>query len=166
MSGIRAVAETIRAYVPAVYATICNRTRCGTRRLCETEVPPVYAGMVPILQTPTVTLALTELPGGPADPRQVYDTAFDNPSYTLHIIGEDMVRLDTVAQGIRAGADLKAHIDTEYGIINTLSVGPPRRVVRSDRPRYEVQMQVDAEIVRNPIAEEPDSQDTITITEE
>lgn len=93
-------------------------------------------------------MALTELPGGPADPRQRYDTAYDDPSYTLHIVGEDLERLDAVAQEIREGADRTAHISTEYGTVNTLQVGPPRRTVRMTRPRYDVQMTIDAEFIR------------------
>jgi len=101
-----------------------------------------------------VTVSLTELPGGPADPRQEYNEAFDNPSYTLHIIGEDLVRVDGIAQQIRAGADRTAHITTEYGYINGISIGPPRRRIRPLRPRYEVTMTIDAEIVREIITEE------------
>lgn len=104
--------------------------------------------MIPLVQTTAVTIALTELPGGPADPRQVFDTAYDNPSYTLHILGEDMVQLGRVAEAIREGCDRTAHISTDYGTVNTLRVGPSRMTVRNDRPRYDVQMQVDAEIVR------------------
>ena len=170
MSGIRAVAETVHEQIPNKRVSVCGVAVCGRTRLGQLERATVYAGMIPLVHTDDVTVALTELPGGPADPRQRYDTAFDNPSFTLHILGEDLVRLDRVARDIRAGCDRTAHIETEYGIINTLSVGPPRRTVRTDRPRYDVQMQVDAEIVRDPIAEEPaeeepDSQDN-TITEE
>jgi hypothetical protein len=103
---------------------------------------------VPQVCTADVTVALTERPGGPADPRQAYAEAYDNPAYTLHIIGDDMVRLDEVAHMIREGADRTAHLATEYGTVNTLQVGPPSRTIRTSRPRYDVQMAVDAEFIR------------------
>ncbi len=104
--------------------------------------------MLPVVHNDALTAALTALPGGEADPRQEYLTAYDNPAFTLHLLGEDLVRLDRVAQDIRDGADRTAHIVTEHGTINTLSVGPPRRIIRSDRPRYDVQMQIEAEYIR------------------
>lgn len=104
--------------------------------------------MLPVRPEGPLTAALTALPGGEADPRQEYAEAYDNPAFTLHLLGEDLVRLDSVARDIRAGADRTAHIVTEYGTINTLAVGPPRRIIRSDRPRYDVQMQIEAEYIR------------------
>lgn len=148
MSGIRAVAEVLREHIPDKRLSVCNVAVCGQTRLGQVERAQIYAGMLPQIHTDPVSIALTELPGGPADPRQTYTTAYDNPAYTLRILGEDLVRLDEIAQGIRAGADRTAHLITQYGTINTLAVGPPRRIVRSDRPRYEVQMEVRAEIIR------------------
>ena len=127
---------------------VCGLAVCGRTRLGEAEKSDIYAGMLPLKYDESITVALTPLPGGPADPRQDYATAYDNPSFILHIIGENLVNLDRVAQDIRAGADRTSHIETEHGTINTLAVGPPRRIIRSDRPRYDVQMQVDAEIIR------------------
>ena len=161
-----AVAEVLQAHVVPYVIARCGKAICGWTRCAHIDKPTVYGGMIPILHRGDVTVALTRIPGGPADPRQVYDTAFDNPAFTLHILGQELNKLDTTAQSIREACDRTAHLETEHGTINTLSVGPPRRVVRADRPRYDVQMTIEAEIVRNPIAEEPDSQDTITITEE
>ena len=147
MSGIRAVAEVLRRHIPSRPVSVCNVAICGQTKCGETP-QQIYAGMIPLAYSDAVAFALTEIPGGPADPRQAYRTAYDNPAYTLRILGEDLVQLDEVAQGIRAGADRTAHLRTQYGTINTLAVGPPRRIVRSDRPRYEVQMEVRAEIIR------------------
>ena len=133
----------------------CNASRCGAMRCAQTDPGTVYAGLIPQILPDIVTKALTDRPGGPADPRQRYGTAYDNPEFVLHIVGEDLVAIDKAAQIIRREADRTAHITTEYGIINTLSIGPPRRTVRPDRPRYDVQMDVRAELIR------PD-----TITEE
>ena len=153
-SGIRAVADYLATVWTNDDTCRCGVARCGYTSLGATGSTDIYAGMVPIACTQQVTVALTELPGGFADPRQGYAEAFDNPSYTLHIIGEDMKRLDEVAQEIRTGADRTAHITTEHGYINGISIGPPKRSVRKLRPRYEVTMTIDAEIVREVITEE------------
>ena len=134
--------------------TRCGAARCGLSRLGHIASTQVYAGQIPQICPGEVTVALTELPGAPADPRQEYAEAYDNPSYTLHIIGDDLVRLDEVALEIREGADRTAHITTDHGTVNTLSVGPPTRTVRGARPRYDVQMTVDAEFIREQQAEE------------
>ena len=147
-SAIRAVAEYLRTKWTSDEGSRCGLARCGYTHLSAGGSTQIYAGQVPLVCIGGVTVALTELPGGPADPRQEYDEAFDNPSYTLHIIGEDLVRVDEVAEQIRAGADRTAHITTEYGYINGISIGPPRRAVRRLRPRYEVTMTIDAEFVR------------------
>ncbi len=59
-----------------------------------------------------------------------------------------MTALDTVAETIRAGADMTAHITTDYGTINGLRIGPPRRTVRNHGPRYDTQLTVTAEFIR------------------
>ena len=147
-AGIRAVAEYLAGKWTSDEAPRCGVARCGYTRLGASGSTQVYAGQYPQVCTAYVTLALTELPGGPADPRQEYADAYDNPAYTLHIIGEDLPRLDEVAHMIREGADRTAHISTEYGTVNTLQVGPPRRTVRTARPRYDVQMTIKAEFIR------------------
>ena len=152
-AGIRAVAEYLAGKRTGDEAARCGVARCGYTRLGASGSTQVYAGQYPQVCTAYVTLALTELPGGPAVPRQEYAEAYDNPAYTLHIIGEDLQRLDEVAQEIRAGADRTAHITTQYGIINGISIGPPQRTVRGARPRYDVQMTVDAEIIREHLQE-------------
>ena len=133
--------------------SVCNLARCGFTRLGRAKDTTVYAGMIPPYPLAPVTVAITELPGEPADPRQAYDEAYDNPAYTVHIIGDDLEMLDAVAQEIRAGADRTAHITTDYGTVNTLSVGPPSRTVRGARPRYDVQMTVNAEFIREEVSE-------------
>ena len=146
-----AVAETIRNHTPADLSSVCGKARCGGVRLGERgDVPAVYAGMLPIKAEGSITLALTAIPGGEADPRQAYTDAYDNPAFTLHILGEDLVKIDRTAQAIREGCDRTAHIETEHGTINTLSVGPPRRIIRSDRPRYDLQLTIEAEYIRQP----------------
>lgn len=121
--------------------------------------------MLPQVLPSIITKALTELPGGPADPRQRYGTAYDNPAFILHIVGEDLCEIDKAAQIIRQEADHTAHIITEHGTINTLSIGPARRIIRSDRPRYDVQLTIEAEYIRPaPAEEEPaDTQPEETI---
>ena len=148
ISAIRAVAEIIAGHWTERAPAHCGVARCGLTRLGHARSTQVYAGQIPQVCTAEVTAALTELPGGPADPRQEYDTAYDNPSYVLHLVGEDLERLDAVAQEIREGADRTAHIATDHGTVNTLQVGPPRRTVRTARPRYDVQMTIDAEFIR------------------
>ena len=148
ISAIRAVAEIIAGHWTERAPAHCGIARCGLSTLGHRGSTQVWAGQIPQVCTAEVTVALTELPGGPADPRQRYDTAYDNPRYTLHIVGEDLERLDAVAQEIREGADRTAHIATDHGTVNTLQVGPPRRTVRTARPRYDVQMTIDAEFIR------------------
>lgn len=153
ISAIMAVASILSAKWTDPAPAVCNSARCGLSRLGHARDTTVYAGMIPQVIIPPVTVAITELPGEPADPRQEYDTAYDNPSYTVHIIGDDLEVLDTVAHEIRAGADRTAHITTAYGTVNTLSVGPPSRTVRGARPRYDVQMTVNAEFIREEVSE-------------
>ena len=143
-----AVAEIIAGKWTERAPAHCGIARCGFTRLGHAGSTQVHAGQVPQICLADVTVALTERPGGPADPRQAYADAYDNPAYTLHIIGEDLARLDEVAHMIREGADRTAHITTEYGTVNTLQVGPPSRITRTARPRYDVQMAVDAEFIR------------------
>ena len=148
VSAIRAVAEIIAGHWTERAPAHCGIARCGLSTLGHRGSTQVWAGQIPQVCTAEVTVALTELPGGPADPRQEYADAYDNPSYTLHIVGEDLPRLDEVAHMIRAGADRTAHIATDHGTVNTLQVGPPRRTVRTARPRYDVQMTINAEFIR------------------
>lgn len=147
-AGILAVAEIIAGKWTDRAPAHCGIARCGLTALGRGRSTQVYAGQIPQVCTAEVTVALTELPGGPADPRQEYDEAYDNPSYTLHIVGDDLERLDAVAHEIREGADRTCHISTEYGTVNTLAVGPPSRTIRTARPRYDVQMTIDAEFIR------------------
>lgn len=147
-SAIKAMAEIIASKWTDPYASRCNVARCGMAMLGHQETTTVYAGLIPQILTAPITLALTEEMGGPADPRQAYGTAFDNPSFTLHIVGEDMLKLDTVAHEIIAGTDRTGHYNTTYGEVNGISVGPPKREVRKDRPRYDVQLLIEMEIAR------------------
>ena len=148
MSAIRSVAEILSTKWTDREVARCNVARCGAVTLNHQENTTVYAGMIPQVITTPITLALTELPGGRADPRQRYDTAFDNPSFTLHIVGEDLVKLDRVAKEIIAGTDRTGHYVTTFGTVNGIMVGPPRREVRNDRPRYDVQLTIETEMVR------------------
>ena len=147
-AAIKAVAEIIAGHWSERAPAHCGIARCGLSRLGHRGSTQVWAGQIPQVCTADVTVALTERPGGPADPRQEYADAYDNPAYTLHIIGEDLPRLDEVAHMIREGADRTAHISTEYGTVNTLQVGPPSRTLRTSRPRYDIQMAVNAEFIR------------------
>jgi len=151
-SGIRAVAEYLRTFWKSGEVSRCGLARCGYTHLARTG--NIYAGQVPIVCTETITAALTENPGGPRDPRQIYATAYDNPGYTLHIIGDDLVCIDEAAETIRAGADMTAHITTDYGTINGLRIGPAKRTVRTFGPRYDIQMTITAEFIREIIQEE------------
>lgn len=137
--------------VPPV-PTECGVARCGQSHLVETRLV-CYAGLIPV-RADNPIIALTENLGGPADPRQRYDTAYDNPSYTLHIISDDLILADTVAHTVRRALDLTAHHDTPFGTINTLSVGPASRTVRKQSPRYDVTMVIDAEVIRENIPQE------------
>lgn len=152
-SLIRAVADYLAGMWASDEASRCGVARCGYTRLGAGGSTAIYAGQLPQVCTARVTVALTELPGGPADPRQQYDTAYDNPAYTLHIVGDDLTQIDSVARSIRRGADMTAHITTQYGTINGISIGPPSRTVRTSRPRYDVQMAIDAEVIREEIQE-------------
>lgn len=160
-----AVAEILRPYIPDGRISICNLAICGRTRLGEIARADVYAGMLPIMPADGLTAALSPLPGGEADPRQRYAEAYDNPAFILHLLGEDLVALDRLAQRIRAGVDRTSHIITEYGTINTLSVGPPRRIIRNNRPRYVLQLMIEAEYIRPaPTEDEPaDTQPEETI---
>lgn len=145
--ALRACAEILSAVQWTVPAR-CNVARCGAS-YCAAEAEDVfYAGMVPVRMLRGMTAALTQLPGSPADPRQVYDTAFDNPSMVLHIIGDDLVWLDKIAEEILSRFDMTSHITTSYGEVNGLRINPPKRTVRTDRPRYDVQLTIDMEMVR------------------
>ena len=104
--------------------------------------------MLPVMYSHRVTIGLTELPGSPADPRQIYRTAFDNPSMILHIIGNDLLSLDAVADEVIKTLDRTGHYDTTFGTVNGVRIGPPRRTVRNDRPRYDLQLTIDMETSR------------------
>ena len=110
-------------------------------------IVPVRAVEEAVKITADITGALVEDYGSPADPRQVYHTAFDNPAMTLHIVGDDLQRLDAVAEAILK-LDRSSHIQTEYGTVNGLRIGPPKRQVRNDRPRYDLQLTIEMEMVR------------------
>lgn len=129
---------------------LCGVARCGAS-YCN-YVPlsvGVYAGMIPTRCHPgTSTAALTEELGGPADPRQKYDTAFDNPAFTLHLIGDDMLWLDKVAHRIMERLDCTGHYKTIFGTVNGIRINPPKRTVRDDRPRYDIQLLIEMEIAR------------------
>lgn len=146
MSAIRSVADAIVAHLPTLPAE-CGVARCGEIHLGG-ELRKCYAGLIPITSERPI-IAITENVGAPADPRQRYRVAFDNPSYTLHIISDDMTAADEIAEDIREALDRSSHIDTAHGMINTMSVGPASRIVRDDRPRFDLTMVIDAEIVRS-----------------
>lgn len=127
----------------------CGRTRCGMGycgRIVQNDA--FFAGTVPTMKSHHITLALTEDAGGRPDPRQQYATAYDNPTFTLHIIGDRLEWLDGLAEYLRAHADRGAHIQTADGYINGIRVKPASRTTRTSRPRYDVTMQIDTEIVR------------------
>lgn len=144
----KAVAEILADKWTDIYGARCNVARCGMTPCNHEESTLVYAGMIPQMLVKPITVAVTAEAGGPADPRQMFNTAFDNPAFTLHIVGEDLVKLDTVAHEIIAGTDRTGHYTTTYGTVNGIRVGPPKREVRSDRPRYDVQLLIEMEIVR------------------
>ena len=145
--ALRACAEILSSIQWTVPAR-CNVARCGASYCAAEDEDIFYAGMVPVRMLRNITAALTELQGSPADPRQVYDKAFDNPSMVLHIIGDDLVWLDKIANEVLTRFDRISHITTQYGEVNGMRVNPPRRTVRSDRPRYDVQLTIDMEMVR------------------
>lgn len=127
----------------------CGRARCGLAhcgRIIRND--SIFAGMIPAQLSHRVTLALTEESGGLPDPRQRYDTAYDNPVYDLHIVGNDLTMLDRVAGHIREQLDRTSHIETGNGTINTLSIDPPVRSERKARPRYDVVLTINAEVIR------------------
>lgn len=128
----------------------CNVARCGASYCgrIATDSGGVYAGMRPTMYSRHITLALTEDMGGTPDPRQVYDTAYDNPAMTLRIVGDDLEWLDYFARYIREELDMTSHISTDYGTINGLRIGPASRTNRPDRPRYEVALPIRAEYIR------------------
>lgn len=125
MSGIDAVAEYIGTAI--------------------TEPSVVYAGMIPEPREGGIIAALTERPGGPADTRRSA-VRYDDPAYTLHLIGDDLADLDLLADRVRA-LDRTAHIRTAAGEINTFRVLPPDRRMGMRRPRYTVTLGIDAEVV-------------------
>ena len=127
--------------------TECGVARCGQSYIGGTP-RKCYAGLIPICADDPI-IALTENIGGPADPRQHYDEAYDNPSYTLHIISDDLLLADSIADIVRKALDFTAHHSTPYGDINTLSVGPTNRTVRTSGPRYDLTMVIDAEVIRS-----------------
>ena len=151
MNAIRAVAEIIGSVLgmETVPPTRCGLARCGASFNCGRagRQGGVYAGMLPVICRGT-TVAVTEDAGQPADGRQRYHSAFDNPAMTLHILGEDLAELDTMAQTVIASLDRTAHISTTWGEINGIRIAPPSRTVRNDRPRYDVQLTINVEVIR------------------
>lgn len=147
---IRACAEILmRAIVWGNVSARCNVARCGASGCNDlTSRDGVYAGMLPVRLTNDITAALTEELGGPADPRQRFDCAFDNPAFTLHIVGDNLVRMDAVAHWLIHELDSTGHYDTLFGTINGIRINPPKRTVRDDRPRYDVQLLIEMEMVR------------------
>ena len=68
----------------------CGKARCGAAhcgRIANNGA--IFAGNIPAMKSHAVTLVLTEDAGGRPDPRQAYATAYDNPTFTLHIIMQD-----------------------------------------------------------------------------
>lgn len=137
------ISEGILPRIP----TECGVARCGQSYIGGTP-RKCYAGLIPICADDPI-IALTENIGGPADPRQHFDEAYDNPSYTLHIISDDLLLADTIADTVRKALDFTSHLDTPFGVINTLSVGPTSRSVRASGPRYDLMMVIDAEVIRS-----------------
>jgi len=127
----------------------CGRARCGAAhcgRIAENGA--FFAGIIPAMKSHHITLTLTEDMGGRPDPRQRYGTAYDNPSFTLHIIGDRLDWLDAVADCLRTRCDRGAHITTEDGYINGIRIAPPQRDIRTSRPRYDVTMRIETEVIR------------------
>lgn len=127
----------------------CGLARCGAS-YCGRITPnhALFAGMLPVMYSHAVTIGLTELQGGEADPRQQYGEAYDNPGVMVRVVGDDMVTLDRVADAIRRQLDGGHHLATAHGTINGMTAAPPVRIVRGDRPRYEVDITVEAEFIR------------------
>lgn len=107
----------------------------------------VYAGLVPEPRN-GIVIAVTETGGGPADTRRG-GTRYDDPGYTLHLIGDDMATLDNIAELVRRSTDRTAHITTVHGTIETFAVGPPTRRMGMRSPRYRIEMAVSAEMERS-----------------
>ena len=142
----------VGSYWPSDTFTIparCGLARCGAS-YCGRIAPNhgLFAGSLPVMYSHAVTIGLTELMGGEADPRQRYDTAYDNPGIAVHVVGDDLAQIDRVAEAIRERLDMARHITTPHGIINGMSCAPGVRRTRADRPRYEIIMTVEAEYVR------------------
>lgn len=149
MSEIDAVAEYIGSRIAEPCAR-CGTARCGMS-YCGDDIEDgpytVYAGMVPEPRNGQMVAALTERPGGPADPRRSA-VRYTDPAYTLHLIGDDLTVLDRVADKVRA-LDRTAHIMTMSGEINTFRVLPPERRMGMRRPRYDVTLGIDAEVIKS-----------------
>ena len=127
----------------------CGRARCGAAhcgRIAQNGA--IFAGTIPAMKSHAITLVLTEDAGGRPDPRQRYTEAYDNPAFTLHIIGDRLDWLDQVAELLRSRADRTAHIQTASGYINGIHVAPPERRINTTRPRYDVTMRIDTEVIR------------------
>lgn len=149
MSEILAVAEYIGSRIAEPSAR-CGFARCG-KSYCGDDIEDrpalVYAGMIPQPRTGEVIAALTENPGGPADPRRS-GVRYMDPAYTLHLIGDDLARLDGLADEVRA-LDRTAHIFTHSGEINSFQVAPPSRRMGMRRPRYDVTLGISAEVIKS-----------------
>lgn len=176
MNALRALAEFIAGLWPDPVPLRCGIAVCGGGRLGTGTWWPIdrwtvpaycgearagasfcgriianngiFAGMLPVMYSHRVTIGLTEDAGQPADDRQHYNTAYDNPSATLHLVGNDLTILDMTADRIIEALDRTAHISTEWGEINGIRIAPPSRTVRNDRPRYDVQLKIDMEVIR------------------
>ena len=158
ISAVKACADVLNRIIKTTCQTPwyivparCNVARCGASYCAKEDGSKgnVYAGMIPtVLCIQYPTAVLTEEIGGPADPRQRFDWAFDNPAFTLHLIGDNLVALDTIADTVVAKMDQQAHISTMFGEINGIRINPPKRTVRDDRPRYDVQLLIEMEIAR------------------
>ena len=127
----------------------CGRARCGAAR-CGRIIrnDSFFAGMVPVMTSHYITLALEETPGGRADPRQQYAEAYDNPGYVLHIVGDRLDWITSLAEFIH-GLDMGEHIATEDGVLNGVRILPYDIRERPKRPRYDVQLTIEAEYIRN-----------------
>lgn len=128
----------------------CNVARCGISycgRISQ-DSGGVYTGMRPTMYSRQITLSLTEAQGGPPDPRQVYDTAYDNPALVLHINGDRLEWLDWFGRRIREELDMTTHLETPHGTVNGLRIGPAKRINRTTRPRYELVLEIEAEYIR------------------
>ena len=108
----------------------------------------IFRGHYPCHEIARNHAVLTEDAGGLPDPRQRYTEAYDNPAFTLHIIGDRLEWLDQVAELLRERADRTGHIETAHGYINGIHVRPPQRDTRTSRPRYDVTMAIDTEVLR------------------